>query len=125
VENPERAGDAVLAANAAFYTAFNEKDIAAMDEVWARSAEVGCIHPGWNVLRGRDEVIESWRGILSNPAQPRIMTGGASVTFHGEVAVVLCRELVAGSPLAATNLFVMEAGEWRLVHHHSGPVSMI
>jgi len=118
--NPE---EAVLEANDAFYRAFNQKDAAAMDAVWARSTEVGCIHPGWNVLRGRDAVMESWTGILSNPAQPRIVSGHAAVIFLGEVAVVLCRELVAGSPLAATNLFVHEDGAWKLAHHHSGPVS--
>ena len=118
--NPE---EAVLEANDAFYRAFNQKDVAAMDAVWAQSTEVGCIHPGWNVLRGRDAVMESWAGILSNPAQPRIVSGGAAVIFLGEVAVVLCRELVAGSPLAATNLFVQEDGAWKLAHHHSGPVS--
>jgi len=118
--NPE---EAVLEANDAFYRAFNQKDAAAMDEVWARSTEVGCIHPGWNVLRGRDAVMESWTGILSNPNQPRIVSGGAAVIFLGEVAAVLCRELVAGSPLAATNLFVQEDGVWKLAHHHSGPVS--
>ena len=125
MESKEAAAEAVLAANEAFYRAFNQKDTAAMDEVWARSIEVGCIHPGWNVLRGRDAVLESWRGILSNPAQPRIVSGGATVTFVGEVAMVLCRELVAGAPLAATNVFVMEDGAWRLVHHHSGPVSLV
>ena len=115
----------VLVANEAFYRAFNQKDPAAMDAIWARSVEVGCIHPGWNVLRGRDPVMESWRGILSNPVQPKIVTGGATVTVLGDVAIVLCRELVAGSPLAATNVFVLEEGIWRLVHHQSGPVSMI
>ena len=117
------AEDAVLEANEAFYRAFNQKDVAAMDAVWAGSTEVGCIHPGWNVLRGRDAVMESWAGILSNADQPRIVSGGAAVIFLGEVAMVLCRELVAGSPLAATNLFVLENGAWKLAHHHSGPVS--
>jgi ketosteroid isomerase-like protein len=116
--------DAVLAANDAFYHAFNEKDIEAMDAVWAASADVACVHPGWNLLFGRDQVIESWRRILSNPEQLRIFTGGESVVFVGEVALVLCRELVGGAPLAATNVFVQQGGAWKLLHHHSGPVSM-
>ena len=113
----------VLAANEAFYRAFNQKDSAAMDEVWARSATVSCTHPGWNLLTGRDRVMESWRGILTNPNQPKIVTGGATVNFFGDAAVVLCRELVAGSPLAATNIYVLEEGSWKLVHHQSGLVS--
>lgn len=113
----------VLAANEAFYGAFNQKDPEAMDAIWARSVAVTCIHPGWNTLTGRDRVMESWRGILSNPDQPKIMSGGATVSFFGDAAAVVCRELVAGSPLAATNIYVLEEGSWKLVHHQSGPVS--
>ncbi len=115
---------AVLAANEAFYAAFNAKDIQAMELLWAREAHVACIHPGWNVLSGREQVMESWRGILLNEEQPRIVAGGASVHIVGDIAYVVCRELVAGSPLAATNLFVREAGEWRIAHHHSSPVAL-
>ena len=123
----EAVEEAVLEANQAFYSAFNQKDIGAMDAIWARSAEVGCIHPGWNVLVGRELVMESWERILENPSQPKIFSGGASVSLlgsGGEVAIVACRELVAGSALAATNIFVQEAGAWKLVHHQSGPVSL-
>ena len=73
-----------------------------MADLWAKSPEVSCLHPGWNLLRG-DDVMESWRRILSNPDQLRIVSGGAA--------------------LIATNLFVHEDGDWRLLHHHSGPVS--
>ena len=111
-------------ANESFYRAFNQKDITAMDEVWSRG-EVTCIHPGWNVLSGRDVVMRSWRDILSNPAQPKIVSGGATIMLLGDVAVVACRELVAGSPLVATNIFREEEGVWRLIHHHSGPVAMM
>jgi ketosteroid isomerase-like protein len=115
----------VLAANEAFYRAFNQKDPAAMDAIWARSAPVACIHPGWNVLVGREPVLQSWEGILNNPSQPRIVSGGASVAFLGDTAVVTCRELVAGTPLAATNIYVLEDGSWKLAHHQSGPVTFI
>jgi hypothetical protein len=96
-----------------------------MARVWSEHAPVVCIHPGWNVLKGRASVLESWNGILANPAQPRLVTGGASARVFGETAVVVCRELVAGTPLAATNLFTLEEGRWRMVHHHSGPVTWI
>lgn len=114
--------DDVLKANESFYRAFNDKDFDAMAGVWSASEGISCIHPGWNVLEGREPVLESWRTILSNPAQPRIVFGGATVQVLGLVALVICRELVAGSPLAATNVFVSEGGTWKLVHHQSGPV---
>jgi hypothetical protein len=67
-------------------------------------------------------VLGSWQNILRNPDQPRIVSGGAGLTLFEGLAIVLCRELVAGSPLVATNVFVLEDGAWRLIHHHSGPV---
>ena len=112
----------VLLANEAFYRAFNQRDMALMESLWASTGDVTCIHPGWNALEGRERVLDSWRSILGNPSQTRIVTGGATVTFMGETAIVLCRELVAGSPLIATNIFVREDEAWKLMHHHSGPV---
>ena len=124
VESSDQAAPSVLAANEDFYKAFNQKDLTLMDDLWATSDNISCIHPGWNVLQGREAVLESWHGILSNANQPRIVVGGATVVFSGNAAVVLCRELVAGSPLAATNVFVKHGEDWKLLHHQSGPVSV-
>ena len=63
---------AVLDANEAFYTAFRDRDMAAMEEIWAAEAPVCCIHPGWAPLIGRTPVIESWAAILSDPGAPEI-----------------------------------------------------
>jgi hypothetical protein len=117
--------EAVVEANEGFYRAFNSKDPAAMDEVWAQNEAVSCIHPGWNLLQGREAVLKSWHDILTNPNQPKIVSGGATVTMLGTIALVACRELVAGSPLVATNVFVDEHGVWKLLHHHSGPVAVM
>ncbi|HEX5369539.1 MAG TPA: nuclear transport factor 2 family protein [Dehalococcoidia bacterium] len=114
--------DAVLAANEAFYRAFNQKDVALMEDVWSEAAGVSCVHPGWNVLEGREAVLGSWRDILGNPNQARIVTGGATVHIYGALALVICRELVGGSPLVASNVFALEGEAWKLLHHHSGPV---
>lgn len=112
----------VLAANQSFYRAFNDRDVGAMERLWAVQTPVRCTHPGWNVLIGRESVLESWRGIMANPAQGKIVAGGEDIIINGDIAIVLCRELVAFSPVAATNIFVREEGEWRLIHHHASPV---
>ncbi len=59
------ARDAVLFANEAFYRAFADRDIAAMEEIWASEAPVACIHPGWSPVIGRERVLASWRAILA------------------------------------------------------------
>jgi hypothetical protein len=50
----------VLAANGAFYRAFEKKDIEAMSAVWSQGTGSVCIHPGRNALRGWKEIRSSW-----------------------------------------------------------------
>jgi ketosteroid isomerase-like protein len=114
--------DAVLAANLEFYRAFGARDLAGMDRLWARHAPVSCVHPGWSALRDRTSVMESWHGILSNPRAPRIACFDEQVFLHGDAALVLCEEELEGGTLMASNLFVREDDDWRLVHHHAGQI---
>jgi ketosteroid isomerase-like protein len=112
--------DAVLAANLEFYRAFGARDLAAMEALWARRAAVACVHPGWPALTDRDAVMESWHGILANPAAPRITCFDEQVMLYGDVALVICEEELDGGTLVASNLFVREEGAWRLAHHQAG-----
>ena len=116
------AAEAVLAANRAFYDAFNAKDLGQMAETWARDAEVTCIHPHRAVIAGRAAVLDSWRQILTNPDQGRIVFAAERPIISGRIGVVCGRELVAGIPIAATNVFAEEDGRWRMIHHHGSPV---
>ncbi len=116
--------EAVLFANDAFYSAFAERDMAAMEALWSTEAPVAVIHPGWQALTGRDEVMESWQAILEGPNPPEITCHGASAHVCGDLAYVLCYEQVGGGFLVATNLFVREGGAWRMIHHQAGPTSL-
>lgn len=113
---------AVLAANAAFYRAFAERDVAAMDALWARTVPVACIHPGWHVLDGREAVMASWRGILGG-VPPAITWTDAIARVAGTAAFVVCTETLDAGELVATNVFVQEDGAWKMAHHHAGPVA--
>lgn len=112
--------DAVLAANLEFYRAFTTRDSEAMDALWARQAPVACVHPGWPALSDRDAVMESWRGILSNPDSPRIVCYDERVFLYGDTALVICEEELDGGTLIASNWFVREGGQWRMAHHQAG-----
>jgi ketosteroid isomerase-like protein len=114
--------DAVLAANLEFYRAFAARDLAAMDGLWAKRAPVACLHPGWTALKERNAIMESWQGILSNPDAPRIACFDEQVFHYGNAALVLCEEELDGGTLAASNLFIREDDEWRIVHHHAGQI---
>ena len=112
----------VLAANTAFYRAFVGRDPAAMDVLWAREAPVACVHPGWEALYGRSEVMASWRAILTSPSSQSVQCFRPSASVIGGAALVICTEMVDGTELCATNVFTREDGAWKLVHHQASPV---
>lgn len=116
---------AVLAANAAFYRAFNDGDYAAMSEVWATQAPVACLHPGASLLLGRAAVLGSWGQILRQKPGFTLRCDEPKAQLFGNTAVVYCYEGGDDQPahLVATNVFVREARGWRMVHHHAGPLS--
>ncbi len=122
---PDADGDraAVLNANAAFYRAFQTRDINAMEALWAHAAPVACIHPGWDALTDRAAVLLSWREILGHAAAPTVACRQAQAFVHGEHAFVICHEIVGGSTLVATNQFVREAGRWLMSHHQASPLA--
>lgn len=115
----------ILAVNASFYRAFTEGDLASMQALWASEAPLSCLHPGMPALAGRQRVLESWARILERPPPAPMICADARVQLLGETALVLCYEGSGDNPahLAATNVFVLEDGRWRLVHHHAGPLS--
>jgi ketosteroid isomerase-like protein len=113
----------VLAANAAFYEAFAERDMEAMDALWSQRSDVACIHPGWEGISGRIAVMASWRSILEGPGAPSIACAQERAHVLGDVAFVVCVETIPNGELMATNVFVREAGRWRMVHHHAGPIA--
>lgn len=110
----------VLFANEAFYTAFATRDLQAMEDIWSKESEPTCVHPGWLPLVGRKPVMKSWRDILENEHAPRIACSDGQVFRCGEAAYVTCHEHLENSFLVATNIFLREAGAWKIVHHHSG-----
>lgn len=113
------------AANEAFYRAFRDRDVAAMERLWAERAPVACMHPGMTVVVGRAEVLRSWRGLLGHPQAPSLACSHVRVHVLGSSAYVTCLEGNEGQPpkLIATNVFTLEDGRWRLVHHQAGPLS--
>ena len=121
---------AVLAANAAFYAAFESLSIEDMDAVWAHEEPVLCVHPGWPLLSTREQVIESWRRIFENASLMRFDITGAQVVVDGDAAWVSCTEnltqvldgRVVEAKIQATNLFRRRLGEWRVAHHHGSAV---
>jgi ketosteroid isomerase-like protein len=116
---------AVIAANREFYRAFGQRDVAAIDRLWSRTSPVACIHPGWDALTDRAAVIRSWRQILENPSAPDISCRNEQPFVLGNIAFVVCHEVLSEGVLAATNIFAREDGGWKLVHHQASPLALL
>ncbi len=109
-----------LFTNEAFYLAFTQKDVDAMDALWASSQPLVCVHPGWEALTDRQEILASWQQILRNPRQPGMDFHHAVAHSYADLVLVTCYEQLPGSVCVATNGFVEEAGVVKMVLHHSG-----
>jgi ketosteroid isomerase-like protein len=114
----------LLAANAAYYRAFAEGDVAAMNRLWAED-DVSCVHPGWPALLGRQPVLDSYRNILGNSQQERVEYRDDVAIFGTAEGRVHCIEFVGGSALAATNWFRLFGDEWRMIHHQASPIAVL
>lgn len=119
--------DAVLAANRAFYEAFENRDLDAMSDAWDHADHVTCVHPGWSILTGWGAVSASWFALFGGPQQLQFIVTDERAVLSGDTAWVTCNEnlLDAGGTqsVAATNVFVRIGGAWKLTHHHGSPVA--
>ena len=100
--------DAVLAANRAFYRAFNDRDYDAMEQIWAPTGAMVCLHPGQGPLHERTAILRSWQGILSHPESPRVRCVDEWVVGRAGLAIVVCREILANGQLMATNTYARD-----------------
>ena len=120
----------VLAANEAFYRAFEKKDIKEMSLVWSQGTGTFCIHPGRKVLLGWKDIRASWEQIFRNTNYLEIDVEIISTEIGDRIAYVVLKENVLqisrGRKLKAqsmaTNIFEQMAQKWYLVHHHGSPV---
>ena len=113
---------AVLKANANFYEAFSNRDFSSMERIWSEGEHIAVIHPGWPALMGRRPVISSWKRIMEGGMSPKVSCIDAQATMLGETAIVVCTEILSDTELVATNIFCREEDDWKLIHHHSGPL---
>ena len=119
--------DAVIAANRAFYDAFEERDIDAMSDLWEHGDDVVCTHPGWRPLHGWGAVAGSWVALFGSGSQIQFILTDERVHGAGDMAWVSVEENLIGDGLggtiAALNVFRRQDGQWRLVAHHGSPVA--
>lgn len=120
----------VIAANEAFYRAFEKKDLEAMGRVWSQGTGITCIHPGRKAIAGWQNVRNSWQRILAGSSYLEIEVEMISIEVEENLAYVVLVEkvlqIVGGrrfeAQSIATNIFRKMAQQWYLVHHHGSPL---
>lgn len=115
----------ILKANELFYQAMINGDYSSMEPLWSASDDVTVIHPGWPALHGREAVMDSWRRIMTGPSTRDIFCRNARCCLADKMAFVVCSECFPEGELVATNIFVLEQGEWKIIHHQGGPIQVI
>ena len=120
--------DGVVAANKAFYAAFEARDLDAMSLLWEHSDRIVCTHPGWASLRGWGQVAASFFALFQNSQHLQFILTKEKAEVAGEVGWVTVDENIlqtdSATTVSALNLFVRDKeGDWVLVAHHASPVT--
>ncbi len=122
----EPSDEGVRAANALFYEALEQADLEKMQDIWTKTEDAICAHPGRTPLRGWAEVWASWDAILSSGGNPQVIITEEEVTRRGSLAWVTATENMISDghtgAAAALNIFEHNGERWHMVVHQAGPV---
>ena len=122
--------DQVRQASQQFYAALNRMangDAGPMAEIWSHSAAVTTMHPIGSREVGWDEVKEPWRQVAGLASDGQIKLNDQLIQVSGDMAYEVGTEQgqfkLSGQQvsfdLRVTNIYRREAGEWKIVHHHT------
>ncbi|KAL3536462.1 hypothetical protein ACH5RR_004923 [Cinchona calisaya] len=120
----------VLAANARFYNAFRNGNLASMQALWSKGDNVCVVHPGVSGISGYDLVMGSWEFVWADYEFPlEIEVKDVQVHIRGDSGYVTCIEMVKtkGSSWGkqfATNVFEKIDGQWHICIHHASYVDL-
>lgn len=109
----------VLRVNHEFYSAFRSGDYARMDGLWAQHHDVSVYHPNLEGIEGREAVMTSWFEMMVVNEPPTVTVRDECVIMTGRRAMVLCTECFDMTRIIASNLYVLEDGEWKITHHQA------
>jgi ketosteroid isomerase-like protein len=116
------------ACESAFYEAFREGDLIAMQQIWSGGTDIVCIHPARAHLSGRRAVMQSWQDILG-------ATGGVDVRFecrhraradrlavHVGIETIGTQDDDEPALVTVTNVYELTEQGWKMGAHHAGPI---
>jgi ketosteroid isomerase-like protein len=117
----------VAAANQRYYQAFEERNLDAMSDLWVRTDEAVCTHPGWSTLRGWGRIAASYFTLFQNGQQLQFVITEQRIVMAGDTAWASLDENLLGDQggvtVATLNLFVRRDEQWRMICHHGSVVN--
>lgn len=111
---------------AAFYTAIEQADMKALDDIWSSHDNIVCVHPGTSRIEGRRAVMDSFVELFEDAPVLSFSIVDALCTGNDNLAVHLVREEIeldgqVVSVMVSTNVYHLEGGGWRMLLHHASP----
>ncbi len=111
---------------AEFYRAFNERDLALMQQNWDDSPAIVMDNPLGGIKRGWLEISAVYDRIFHGKARVEVEFYDYSTHLSGDIACFVGRErgtLSVGDTtlrvaIRTTRLFARRGNRWRQVHHH-------
>ena len=98
--------------------------------IWSHESYVRCVHPGWTVVVGWENVRESWERIFTSETRMKFSLRNVRADAFGTLAMVVLEEeisFISGptihtQSIMATNIFEFDGSAWHMIHHHGSPV---
>ena len=122
--------DQVRQASQKFYAALNSMakgDASLMAEIWSHSSAVTTMHPIGGRQVGWDEVKTPWQQVAQLSTDGQVKLNDQLIQVSGDMAYEVGTEQgqlkMTGKEISinqrVTNVYRREAGEWKIVHHHT------
>ncbi len=118
-------------AEAAFYAAFEARNLDTMMTVWSDDDSIACIHPMAAPLNGRAAVAAGWHSMFQAAGQFRVQIEFAhEIRAASQVIRIVHEHLLIGAeteprpPILATNVYRKDADGWHMVLHHASPLQV-
>lgn len=109
-----------------FYQAFRSRSVGLMKDVWDKTDEIICIHPGSPRIYSFDLIIASWEQIFSAQSGTMIDISDPVYKLQDDVSIHYVKETLSvnDKPVAsvyATNIYQQTSDGWKMIAHHASP----
>jgi ketosteroid isomerase-like protein len=109
-----------------FYQAFRNRSVDLMKDVWNKTDEVICIHPGSPRIYSFELIIASWEQIFSAQSGTIIDISDPVYKLQDDVSIHFVKETLSVNDkhvasVYATNIYQDTDDGWKMIAHHASP----